>query len=70
MSTRKTSVQIDEALLGEARRVLRTETIRETIEQAFLEVLRAEARGAEAEALRTMDGMDLDDPEVMGGAWR
>lgn len=70
MSTRKTSVQIDEELLGQARRILETETIRETIEEAFLEVLRTEARREEAAALREMDGMDLDDPEVMVGAWR
>lgn len=70
MPARKTSVQIDEELLGEARRILETETIRETIEEAFLEVLRAEARREEVEALRSMDGMDLDDPALMRGAWR
>jgi Arc/MetJ family transcription regulator len=43
MSTRKTSVAIDERLLNAARKVLNTTTVRETIEKALLEVLRARA---------------------------
>jgi glycosyltransferase involved in cell wall biosynthesis len=39
-------------------------------EEAFLEVVRAAARRQEVEALRTMEGMDLDDPDIMAGAWR
>lgn len=68
--SRKTSVEIDEELLKQAQRVLATSTIRETIEHAFLEVVRAEARRQEVEALSTMRGMELGDPEVMAGAWR
>lgn len=41
----------------------------DTIEQAFLEP-RTRARIAEVRALTTMDGMDLDKPEVMAQAWR
>lgn len=70
MSTRKTSVTVDEELLDQARRVLKTDTIKETINGALLEVVRAEARRQEVEALRSMDGLDLDDEEVMDGAWR
>jgi len=70
MSVRKTSVEINEELLHEVQRVLSTATIKETIEEAFREVLRVEARRAEIEALATMRGMDLADPEVMSGAWR
>jgi len=40
------------------------------VEEAFLEVLRERARREEVEALTTMRGMDLDDDEVMSGAWR
>jgi hypothetical protein len=54
MSTRKTSVEM---------------TIKDTIKEAPREVLRAEAR-REVEALTTMDGLDLADPEVMAQAWR
>lgn len=70
MSTRKTSVEIDEDLLEEVRRVLGTATLKETVEEAFLEVLRERARREEVEALSEMSGMELDDPDVMASAWR
>jgi Arc/MetJ family transcription regulator len=70
MSLRKTSVEINEELLVQVQRVLSTTTIKDTIEEAFREVLRAEARREEIEALSTMSGMDLADQEVMSGAWR
>ena len=70
MSTRKTSVEINDDLLAEAQRILETKTIKETIEAAFREVVRAEARRDEVEALAGMKGLDLADPEVMAKAWR
>ncbi len=70
MGTRKTSVEIDEELLDEVRTTLDTTTIRETIHEAFMEVLRARARRRHIEELRTMRGLDLDDPAIMRGAWR
>jgi len=70
MSVRKTSVEINEELLTAVQRVPSTATIRETIEEAFREVLRAEARREEIAALSTMSGMDLADPAVMSRAWR
>jgi Arc/MetJ family transcription regulator len=69
MSVRKTSVEINEELLTAVQRVLSTATLKDTIEQAFREVLRSEARREEVEALATMQGMDLADEEVMSGAW-
>jgi Arc/MetJ family transcription regulator len=70
LMTRKTSVEINEDLLTAVQKVLATSTIKETIEQAFREVLRAEARREEVEALYAMRGMDLADPEIMARAWR
>jgi Arc/MetJ family transcription regulator len=70
MTTRKTSVEIDVALLSKVQDVLETSTIRDTIEEAFLEVLRARARREEVESLASMKGTDLADPVVMSGAWR
>ncbi|HKH49167.1 MAG TPA: type II toxin-antitoxin system VapB family antitoxin [Thermoanaerobaculia bacterium] len=70
MSTRRTSVEIDQDLLSKVQRVLATATIKDTIEEAFREVLRVEARRAEVEALAAMRGSDLSDPEVMARAWR
>ena len=70
MPTRKTSVVIDERLLKEVQAILETRTLRDTIERAFREILRQRARREEVEALSRMEGLDLDDPEVMRGAWR
>ena len=70
MSTRKTSVEINEELFVSVQRVLSTATLKDTIEEAFREVLRAESRREEVEALSTMEGMDLADSEIMSGAWR
>jgi Arc/MetJ family transcription regulator len=70
MSVRKTSVEINEDLLTAVQRILSTATLKETIEQAFREVLRAEARREEVEALSTMRGMDLSDAKIMSDAWR
>ena len=70
MATRKTSVEINEELLESVRRILATSTVKETVERAFQEIVRREARREEVESLRTMRGMDLNDPEVMAGAWR
>lgn len=67
---RKTSVEINEELLASVQRVLSTTTIKDTIEEAFREVLRAEARREEVDALAAMSGLDLSDSALMTGAWR
>jgi Arc/MetJ family transcription regulator len=69
-TVRKTSVEINEELLVAVQRVLSTATIKDTIEEAFREILRAEARREEVEALATLGGLDLSDPAIMAGAWR
>jgi Arc/MetJ family transcription regulator len=70
MSFRKTSIEIDVTLLSEVQQVLGTSTIRDTVEEAFLEVLRSKARREEVEALASMEKMDLADAGIMAGAWR
>lgn len=70
MGVRKTSVEIDEELLEAARRILETTTVKDTVEEAFREVARVEARRQEVETLTSMEGLDLADPDIMGGAWR
>lgn len=70
MSLRKTSVEIDEELMAEAQRILSTDTIKDTIHEAFMALVRDEALKADIEALRRLEGMDLADPEIMAGAWR
>ncbi len=68
--TRKTSVKINEQLLAEVQRILATRTVRETIEAAFREIVRFQARREEVRALTAMEGSDLADPDIMAGAWR
>ena len=69
-TTRKTSVEINEELLRLVQGILATTTVRETVEEAFREVVRARARREEVEALAAMQEMDLDNPEIMARAWR
>ena len=70
MSPRAIRVDLDESLLAEAQRVLGTTTIAETIEGALRELLRAEARRSEVDALSTLRGLDLGDDELMAKAWQ
>ena len=67
---RKTSVIIDDRLLEQVRGLLGTASIRETIDCALREILRAEARRQEVAALSEMDGLDLANEEIMARAWR
>jgi Arc/MetJ family transcription regulator len=70
MAAQKTSVAIDVQLLKRVRKVLGTTTVRQTIHEALLEVLRNRARLEEVDALSKMKGLDLADSKVMSGAWR
>lgn len=67
---RKTSVDVDDLLLEQVRDVLGTSSIKDTIDHALREVLRAEARRREIRALAAMEGLDLADETVMAKAWR
>lgn len=67
---RKTSVVIDDRLLEQARSLMGTASIRDTIDRALREILRAEARRQEIAVLSEMDGLDLANEEVMAKAWR
>ena len=69
MGARKTSIAIDEDLAAAARKVLGTHNLKDTVERALREVLRAQARRDEAAALGEMRGMDLDNPDVMAKSW-
>ena len=67
---RKTSVDVDDLLLEQVRDVLGTSSIKETIDGALREVMRAEARRREIRALAVMEGLDLANEQVMAKAWR
>lgn len=70
MTTHKTTVVLDLAKLRRVRKLLGTAGIRDTLDRALDEVLALEARRRLVDKLRTMDGLDLDNADVMAGAWR
>ena len=70
MSHRRTLVEIDPELLDAAKSFLGTTTIKETIDRALREIVRSQVTGEHLRDMRTLEGLDLDDPEVMAQAWR
>lgn len=67
---RKTTLEIDDAVLAEARRILGTRGIKDTVDAALREVRVQDARRGLIRQLGELDGLDLDDPDVMRRAWR
>lgn len=67
---RKTSFEVDFAKVDEAKRLLGTKTLTDTVDAALDEVMALEQRRQLTDLLFADDGYDLDDPEVMSGAWR
>jgi Arc/MetJ family transcription regulator len=63
-------VDLDEELLASAKDILGTDTLKDTVNTAFREIVSLEMRRRHLERLRTMIGLDLDNPDVMKGAWR
>jgi Arc/MetJ family transcription regulator len=66
----RTQVEIDPALLDRAKEILGTTTIGETVDQALREVVRTEAIRDHLRQMHTLEGLDLDDSELMAQAWR
>jgi hypothetical protein len=69
-SMHRTTLVLDPKKLAKARRLLRTKGIKDTIEAALDEVIAYEGRRRAVEQMRTLEGLDLDDPKVMAKAWR
>lgn len=67
---RKITIDLEESLIQEARQVLGTSSVEETIDAALREVLSADARRQEIRVLAEMNGMDLTNKKVMAKAWR
>ena len=64
----RTVVDIDDVALAAAAAELGTKTKVDTVNRALAEVAARSQRLAFLDNVR--DGHDLNDPEVMGGAWR
>jgi hypothetical protein len=67
---RKTSFEVDFAKVDSAKSILGTTTLTDTVDAALAEVIKLEQRQRLVEMLFTKGRLDLDDPEVMAGAWR
>jgi Arc/MetJ family transcription regulator len=68
--SRRTLVEIDPDLLDAAKAALGTTTIKDTVDRALREVVRAQVTAEHLHDMRSLEGLDLDDPEVMAQAWR
>ena len=66
----KRLVDVDDELLAQATDVLGTPTTKATVNAALAEVVRARLRQRHADRLARMEGLDLDEGDVMAGAWR
>lgn len=66
----KRLVDIDDRLLEQAREILGTATMKDTVNRSLAEVVRAQRRRRHAQRLASMEGLDLDQPQVMNEAWR
>lgn len=66
----KTLIDIDDDLLAAATAVLGTRTKKDTVHRALAEAVAAARRREHLALLRSGGLPDLEDPEVMAGAWR
>jgi Arc/MetJ family transcription regulator len=66
----KRLVDVDDELLARAQEILGTKTMKDTVNGALGETVRRQLWRRHIERLRTMEGLDLDDPDVMKSAWR
>ena len=66
----RATLDIDDELLRRVGQVLGTDDPGSTVEAALREVLIQETRRQAIEQLAQMDGLELDQPDVMARAWR
>ncbi len=67
---RKTTLTIDDEKIAQAREILGTAGITDTIDAALRETIRRAAAERLIDRMATIQGLDLADPEVMADAWR
>ena len=70
LAKRKTSFEIDFAKIESAKEILGTHTLTATVDAALDEVIKLQQRRHLVELLFTPGRLQLDDPQVMAGAWR
>jgi hypothetical protein len=67
---RKTSFEVDTEKVDAAKEVLGTKTLTDTVDAALSEVVKLRQRKTLVELLFRPGALELDDPDVMSGAWR
>ncbi|MDQ1422465.1 MAG: hypothetical protein QOJ52_4427 [Acidimicrobiaceae bacterium] len=67
---RKTSFEVDFAKVESAKQILGTRTLTDTVDAALDEVIKLQQRQRLVELLFTAGRLELDNPDVMAGAWR
>ncbi|MHB8290418.1 MAG: hypothetical protein ACYDEY_14540 [Acidimicrobiales bacterium] len=70
VAKRKTSFEVDFGKVEAAREVLGTRTLSDTVDAVLDEVIKLQQRRRLIELLFTTGRLQLDDPDVMAGAWR
>lgn len=70
IAKRKTSLGIDTEKVDTAREILGTKTMTDTIDAALDAIVQREAGKKLIELLDTPGALELDNPDVMKGAWR
>jgi Arc/MetJ family transcription regulator len=63
----RTTIEIDEALLEDSRRILGTVGIRDTVEGAMREVVRADRRSRLRQRIKSGEGIDRSDEIFAAG---
>jgi len=66
----KKLIDIDEDTLARATQILGADTMKDAVNRALLEVVLLAERRVHADRLAGMHGLDLDNDQVMAGAWR
>ena len=59
--TRKTTITVDDELLAKAQAVLGTHGLKDTVDEALNEIVRAALRRELADQLATGEGLDFDE---------
>jgi Arc/MetJ family transcription regulator len=66
----KTSFEIDPAKVAAAKDILGTKTLTDTVDAALSEVVKLRQRRELLKLLSTPGALQLNDLDVMAGAWR
>lgn len=70
MHVTKRLIEIDDALLDDARELLGAKTMKDTVNVALRQLIDTELRRRHLTRLESGEGLDLADENVMRGAWR